>query len=189
LEKVALLEDRNGLGETPRMLRQPTEPEANRATHRPGTDSFHLGRAIRSRSDTSFAQRLHEPAHQERHPPGRTEAGLDEDWIRGTARLPRNDRAPGGHYDDHRRGRRCEPRPDRPRCRTNRRAGGDSSVRRHSGRRTLTPGGHPRARALARVETGVRRTHRRQPDPLPDGHLGGSLSRCPSRPSRTEEHR
>ena len=85
LEKVALLEDRQRPSEPPGMLRQPTEPEANRATDRSCTDSLDVARGLRGRSDASFAQRLHEHAHQERRPARCAQAGIDEDRIRSPA--------------------------------------------------------------------------------------------------------
>ena len=95
LEKVALLEDRQRPSEPPRMLRQPTEPEANRATDRSCPDSLDVARGLRGRSDTSFAQRLHEHAHQERRPARRAQAGVDEDRIRNPGE-PRLDKLGDG---------------------------------------------------------------------------------------------
>ena len=65
---------------------------------------------------------------------------------RRAAGVQRNSRDHGGHHHDRRSSCRCEPRPDRPRRRTNRRAAGDRSAHRHpsahrhSSGRTLTPG-------------------------------------------------
>jgi hypothetical protein len=53
------------------MLRQPTEPEANRATDR-----------LCSASDASLAQRLRELTHQERRPARYAQAGIDDVRIR-----------------------------------------------------------------------------------------------------------
>ena len=89
LEQVALLEDRQRPSEPPGMLRQPAEPEANRATDRSGADSFDVARGLRGRGDPSFRERVHEHAHQERCPARCSEAGFDEDRIRnpGETRL------------------------------------------------------------------------------------------------------
>ena len=85
LEKVALLEHRQRPSEPPRVLRQPTEPEANRAADRSCADSLDVVRGLRGRSDPSFAQRLHEHAQQERRPARCAQAGVDEDRIRNPA--------------------------------------------------------------------------------------------------------
>ena len=85
LKKVALLEDRQRPSEPPGMLRQPTEPETNRATDRSRTDPLDLARALRSRSDSSFAQRVHELTDQERRAPCCAQAGIDEVRIRSPA--------------------------------------------------------------------------------------------------------
>ena len=50
---------------------------------------------------------------------------------RRAAGVQRNIWAHGGHHHDPRSSCRCEPRPDRPRHRTNRRAAGDRSAHRH----------------------------------------------------------
>jgi hypothetical protein len=81
LEKVARLEHRQRPREPPRMLRQPTEPEANRATDRSRPDPLDMTSGFRVRSDASFAERFHEHAQQERRPARRAHAGIDEDRI------------------------------------------------------------------------------------------------------------
>src|SRR5436189_5445765 len=60
LEKVALLEHSQRPSEPPGMLGKSTKPEANRPADRSCADSFDVAGGLRSRTDTSFAQRLHE---------------------------------------------------------------------------------------------------------------------------------
>src|SRR5205823_9417834 len=71
LEQVALLENGQRSREPPRMLGQPKEAEANRAT-----DASYIA------SDASLAQCHRELAHQERHPPRHAQGGIDDVWIR-----------------------------------------------------------------------------------------------------------
>ena len=82
LEKVALFEDGQRARELPDRLREPTKPEANRAADRLRTDPLDVARGLRSWSKAFFPQRLHEHAHQERHPACCAQAGVDEDRIR-----------------------------------------------------------------------------------------------------------
>ena len=65
------------------------------------------GARLRGRGDASFAQRIHELAHQERRPARRAQAGVDEDRIRSAAE-PRLD-----ELGDRRSRQRRQP--DRPR--------------------------------------------------------------------------
>jgi hypothetical protein len=69
------------------MLRQPTEPEADRATDRSCTDSVDLARTVSRWSDRLLAQRLDELVHQERRPSRCAHARVDEDWIRSPPSL------------------------------------------------------------------------------------------------------
>ena len=102
LEKIALLEDRQRPSEPPRMLRQPTEPEANRAADRSCPNPLHLARGLRGWSDTSFAERVHEHAQQERRPAGCAQTGVDEDRIRNPSE-PRVDKLGDGRARQRKR--------------------------------------------------------------------------------------
>jgi hypothetical protein len=82
LEKVALLEDRQGASESPRMLRQAAQPEANRAPDRSSSDSFDVACGLRRRCDPSFPQRLDEQTHKKRRPTCCAQTGVDEDRVR-----------------------------------------------------------------------------------------------------------
>ena len=82
LEKVALLEHSQRPSEPPGMLGKSTKPEANRPADRSCADSFDVAGGLRGRTDTSFAQRLHEHVQEERRPSRRPQAGIDEDGIR-----------------------------------------------------------------------------------------------------------
>ena len=63
---------------------------------------------------------------------------------RHVARLPRLGPLSRRGERNTRGSRRREPRTDHPRCRRNRRTAGDSSLHRHRGGRTLTPGSRSR---------------------------------------------
>jgi len=67
---VALLEDRQRSSKAPGLLRQPAEPEANRSTDR-----------LHAAVDTSLAKRIHELAHEERHPARHTHTRIDQGGI------------------------------------------------------------------------------------------------------------
>ena len=95
LENVALLEDRQRPREPVRMLGQPTEPEANRATDRSCPNPLDVTRGLCGRSDTSFAQRIHKHADQEGRPAACAQTGVDEDRIRNPSE-PRLDKPGDG---------------------------------------------------------------------------------------------
>ena len=118
-EQVALLENRESARKPPRMIGQSPEPETNRTADRSRADPLHLSRGLRGRRYVSFAQRLHELAHEERRALRRAEERVDEDAI-GRALEPRlhepgDRRSRQGRKMDHVGGRIARHGREQPR--------------------------------------------------------------------------
>ena len=82
LQKLALLEDGQGLGEPAGMLGQAAELETNGAADRSRSDALDIASGVRRRGDSSLPQRIDEDPQQERAAARLAETGVDEERIR-----------------------------------------------------------------------------------------------------------
>ncbi len=150
-------------GERDAALRLPAGARPRRMVHRP--DHRAGGFADSAPRQRAHGCSLHRHADRPRHLLGlgqpRPAGQGHEDRVRGradgrprrrAAGVQRNSRAHGGHHHDRRSSCRCEPRPDRPRRRTNRRAAGDRSAHRHRFDSEPTPQADPAPIAIPAVE-------------------------------------